>query len=69
LGGGEQVGKGAITVGLMMGAVGFGLQVEEQTLGEVFFVFDDGDEGGGGWIGHRHGSIFIVCLEQITENT
>ena len=44
--GGEQIGEGGIAVGLVVGAEAFGLEVEEQALGEVFFVFDEGDEGG-----------------------
>ena len=32
-----------------MGAVAFGLEVEEKALGEVFFVFDEDDERGGGF--------------------
>ena len=43
-GGGEQVGEGGVAVGLVVGAVAFGLEVEEEALGEVFFVFDEGDE-------------------------
>ena len=46
--GGEEPGKGSITVGLVMGAVTFGLNVEEKALGEVVLVFYDGDERGNG---------------------
>jgi hypothetical protein len=31
-----------------VGAVAFGLKVEEETLGEMFFVFDQDDKWGGG---------------------
>ena len=31
-----------------MGAIAFGLKIEEETLGEVFFVFDEDDERSGG---------------------
>jgi hypothetical protein len=30
----------------VVGAVALGGEVEEQTLSEMFFVFDEGDEGG-----------------------
>ena len=46
IGGGQQIGKSGIAVGLMVGAEALCLEVEQQTLGEVFFVFDDGDKGG-----------------------
>ena len=42
---GEKPGEGGVAVGLVMGAVALGLEVEEEALGEVVFVFDDGDEG------------------------
>ena len=45
---GEEVGEGGVAVGLVVGAVALGVEVEEQALGEVLFVFDDGDEGGRG---------------------
>jgi hypothetical protein len=35
----------------VVGTVAFGLEIEEQALGEVFLVFDDGDERSGGF-GH-----------------
>jgi hypothetical protein len=41
----------------MVGAEALGLEIEEQTLGEVFFVFDDGDEGGWMRVCHGHRSI------------
>ena len=41
---GEELGEGGVAVGLVVGAVALGLEVEEEALGEVFFVFDDGDE-------------------------
>ena len=43
--GGEEVGEGGVAVGFVVGAVALGLEIEEETLGEVFFVFDEGDEG------------------------
>ena len=65
---GEQVGARGIAVRLMVSAVAVGLEVEEQTLGEVFFVFDDGDEGGGrgghddrGFGFKGRNSILICC--------
>ena len=45
-GGVKEVGEGSVAVGLVMGAVALGLKVEEKALGEMFFVFDDGDERG-----------------------
>src|SRR5260370_307022 len=42
--GGEEVGESGIAVGFVMGAVAFGLEVEEEALGEMFFVFDEDDE-------------------------
>jgi hypothetical protein len=44
LGSRKEVGEGGIAVGLVVGAVAFRLEVEEEALGEVFFVFDEGDE-------------------------
>jgi len=32
-----------------MGAVAFGLQVKEETLGKMLFVFNENDEWGGGF--------------------
>ncbi len=46
--GGEELGEGGVAVGFVVGAVAFGLQVEEEALGEVVFVFDDDDEWGFG---------------------
>jgi len=43
--GGEEPGEGGVAVGFVVGAVAFGFEVEEETLGEVFFVFYYGDEG------------------------
>jgi len=43
--GGEEVDEGRVAVGLVVGAVAFGLEVEEETLGEMVFVFDYDDEG------------------------
>ncbi len=48
---GEKGGQGFVAVGEMLGAVALGFEVEEETLGEVGFVFDEGDEGRfGHWI-------------------
>jgi hypothetical protein len=33
-------------------AIAFGLEVEDQTLSEVFFVFDESDEWGLGRVRH-----------------
>ena len=41
----EQIEEGFGAVGEMTGAIAFGFEVEEQALGEVFFVFDEDDEG------------------------
>jgi hypothetical protein len=41
----------------VVGAEALGLEIEEQTLGEVFFVFDEGDERGLIWFVHEYGSI------------
>ena len=46
--GGEEVGEGGVAVGLVVGAVAFGLEIVEEALGEMIFVFDDDDEGGFG---------------------
>ena len=62
--GGEEVGEGGVAVGLVVGAVAFGLQVEEQALGEVFFVFDEDDEWGGGL---GHGSIRVMLQQAICD--
>lgn len=45
-GDGEEVSEGEIAVGEVLGTVALGLKVEEQPLGEVGFVFNEGDEGG-----------------------
>ena len=42
---GEEVGECGVAVGFVVGAIALGCEVEEQTLGEVLFVFDEGDEG------------------------
>jgi hypothetical protein len=42
---GEEVGEGGVAVGLVVSAVSLGGEVEEQALGEMRFVFDEGDEG------------------------
>jgi hypothetical protein len=54
--GGEEVGEGGVAVGLVMGSVAFGLQVEQEALGEVLFVFDEDDQWDSGF---GHG---IFCL-------
>ena len=46
--GGEEIGEGGVAVGFVVGAVALGLEVEEEALGEVVFVFDDHDEWGFG---------------------
>ncbi len=51
-GGFEEPGEGGVAVGFVVGAVAFGFEIEEEALGEVFFVFDDGDERG---LGHEGG--------------
>ena len=50
---GEEVGEGGVAVGFVVGAEALGFEVEEEALGEVFFVFDEGDEGLRGGICHR----------------
>ncbi len=52
---GEEVGEGGVAVGLVVGAEAFEFEVEEEALGEVFFVFDEGNEGWG------HGLIVEHC--------
>ncbi len=42
----EEIGEGGVAVGFVVGAVALGCEVEEQALGEVLFVFDEGDEWG-----------------------
>jgi hypothetical protein len=54
--GGEEVGESGVAVRFMMGAVAFSLEIEEQTLGQVFFIFDYGDEGSGR---AGHGMLFL----------
>jgi len=49
LGGVHEPAEGGVAVGFVVGAVALGLQVEEESLGEVFFVLDDGDERRGHW--------------------
>jgi hypothetical protein len=40
----EEPSEPGVAVGLVVGAVAFGLEIEEKALREVLFVFDDGDE-------------------------
>ena len=47
----------------MVGTEALGGEVEEEALGEVLFVFDEGDEGRWGWIGHVFVYGFIVVQE------
>ena len=42
---GEEMSEGEIAVGEVLRAIALGLKVEEQTLGEVRFVFHEDDEG------------------------
>ena len=44
--GGEEPSEGRVAVGFVVGAVAFGLKVEEEALGEVVLVFYNGDERG-----------------------
>ncbi len=50
--------RSRIAVGLVVGAVAFGLEVKEETLREVLFVFDDHDEGS---FTHAFSPI-VLCL-------
>ena len=60
----EKVVQGVVAVGFVMGSEALGLQVKEEALGEVVFVFDDGDEG---W---RHGcSRFSLEAEASRQDT
>jgi hypothetical protein len=43
---GEKPSEGRVAVGLVVGAVTFGLEVEEEALGEVVLVFYNGDQRG-----------------------
>jgi hypothetical protein len=52
----EKVSESGVAVGLVVGAVTLGLEIEEETLGEMFFVFDEDDERSGG-LGH---AVFSV---------
>jgi hypothetical protein len=52
----KQPGEGGVAVGLMMGAIAFGFEVEDEALGEVFFVFNDSDERECG-LGHGVGVV------------
>jgi hypothetical protein len=45
----EKPGEGGVAVGLVVRAIALSLEVEEEALGEVVFVFDDGDELGCGF--------------------
>ena len=47
---GEKVGEGKIAVGELSGLVAFGLEIKNEPLGEVGFVFHEDDEG-------QHGHI------------
>ena len=58
---GEEIGEGGVAVGLVVGAVAFGLEIEEETLGEVFFVFDEDDERGVGGLSH---AVFLCCVSE-----
>ncbi len=51
-GGGQKSGEGQVAVGEVLRAVALGAEVEEEALGEMGFVFDEGDEGRGGAFGH-----------------
>ena len=39
----EEIGERGVAIGLVVGAVALGLKIEEETLGEVFFIFDEDD--------------------------
>ena len=54
---GEEISESGVSVGFMVSAKALGLEIEEQALGEVFFIFDDGDEGGLMRVCHGYGSI------------
>lgn len=68
----EEVGEGIVAVGLVVGRVAFGLKVEDESLGEVIFVFDDYDEGRGGEGVHRNRASILdgFCCEDdvLTED-
>ena len=49
-GSGEEGGQSLVAVGEVLRAVALGLEIEEEALGEVGFVFDEDDEGG---VGHE----------------
>jgi hypothetical protein len=57
--GGEEIGERGVAIGFVVGTVAFCLEVVEETLGEMFFVFDQNDEGRGGF---SHGSSRVFCL-------
>jgi hypothetical protein len=44
--GGKEPSQGRVAVSLVVGAVAFGLEVEEEALGEVVLIFYNGDERG-----------------------
>ena len=47
--GGQQVGECGVAIGFVVGAISLGLEIVEQALGEVFFVFDENDQRRGGF--------------------
>ena len=51
-GGFKEPGEGCVAVGFVVRAVAFGFEIEDEALGEVFLVFNDGDERG---LGHEGG--------------
>ena len=54
--GGIVIAVSGVAVGLVMGAIAFGFEVEDEALGEVFFVFNDSDERECG-LGHGVGVV------------
>jgi hypothetical protein len=67
LGWGEEPDECSVAVGFVVSAVALGLEVEEEALSEVFFVFDDGDERLGGVNVHDLGAK-LTCYRGGFEN-
>ena len=59
----EEIGESSVAVGFVVSAIALGLEVEEKTLGEVLFIFDENDQGGSR-LCHR---AFRVCCKNICD--
>ena len=66
----EEIGEGGVAVGFVMGAIALVGEVEEQTLGEVLFVFDEGDEWlRRAWVGLNHATNGVQASDFCGRNS